>query len=156
MKLTPFAHPLKTLCLHRRTYSYIYVIYIYVIYMLYIYVFIYLFIHSFLGVVVVYHPNFAMKHLLLIQLHYTDVIMNTMASQITSLTVVYSIVYSDSRSKKTSKFRVTGLCVGNSPGPVNSPHKGPVTRKMFPFDDVIMESHPVLPESVLKLSIILI
>ena len=42
------------------------------------------------------------------------------------------------RSKKTSKFRVTGLCVGNSPGSVNSPHKGPVTRKMFPFDDVIM------------------
>ena len=42
------------------------------------------------------------------------------------------------RSKKTSKLRVTGLCVGNSPGPVNSPHKGPVPRKMFPFDDVIM------------------
>ena len=41
-------------------------------------------------------------------------------------------------SKKTSKLRVTGLCVGNSPGPVNSPHKGPVTWKMFPFDDVIM------------------
>ena len=43
------------------------------------------------------------------------------------------------RSKKTSKLRVTGLCEGNSPGPVNSPHKGPVTRKMFPFDDVIMK-----------------
>ena len=44
------------------------------------------------------------------------------------------------RSKKSSKLRVTGLCVGNSTGPVNSPHKGPVTRKMFPFDDVIMRS----------------
>ena len=44
------------------------------------------------------------------------------------------------RSKKTSKLRVTGLCAGNSPGPVNSPHKGPVTRKMLPFDDVIMDS----------------
>ena len=43
------------------------------------------------------------------------------------------------RSKKTSKLRVTGLRVGNSPGPVNSPHKGPVTQKMFPFDDVIMK-----------------
>ena len=41
-------------------------------------------------------------------------------------------------SKKTSKLRVTGLCVGNSPVPVNSPHKGPVTRNMLPFDDVIM------------------
>ena len=36
------------------------------------------------------------------------------------------------RSKKTSKLRVTGLCAGNSP------HKWPVTRKMFRFDDVIM------------------
>ena len=44
------------------------------------------------------------------------------------------------RSKKTSNLRVTGLCAGNSPGPVNSPHKGPVTRKMFPFDDVIMHT----------------
>ena len=42
------------------------------------------------------------------------------------------------RSWKTSKLRVTGLCVGKSPGPVNSPNKGPVTRKMFPFDDVIV------------------
>ena len=47
--------------------------------------------------------------------------------------------YSDADQRKTSKLRVTGLCVGNSPGPVNSPHKGPVTRKMFPFDDVIMK-----------------
>ena len=43
------------------------------------------------------------------------------------------------RSKKTSKLRVTGLCAGNSLGPVNSPHKWPVTRKMSPFDDVITE-----------------
>ena len=42
------------------------------------------------------------------------------------------------RSKKTSKLRVTGLCVENSAGSVNSPHEGLVTRKMFPFDDVIM------------------
>ena len=48
------------------------------------------------------------------------------------------------RSKKTWKLRVTGLCVGNSPGPVNSPHKGPVTRKMFPFDDVIMRNQSCL------------
>ena len=42
------------------------------------------------------------------------------------------------RSKKTSKLCVIGHCAGNSPVPVNSPHKGPVTRKMVPFDDVIM------------------
>ena len=40
--------------------------------------------------------------------------MTTMASQITSLTVAYSIVYSD--ADQTSKLRVTGLCAGNSPG----------------------------------------
>ena len=71
-------------------------------------------------------------------LHYTDVIMTTMVSQITSLTVVYFKRLFRRRAKKTSKLCVTGLCVGNSPGPVNSLHKGPVTRKMFPFDDVIM------------------
>ena len=64
------------------------------------------------------------------------------------------------RSKKTSKLGVTGLCVGNSPRPVNSPHKGPVTRKMFPFDGVIMtglahsSDNPDFP-SLPSLSIIL-
>ena len=51
--------------------------------------------------------------------HYNNLIMGVMASQITSLTVVYSTVYSRRRSKKTSKLR----------WPVNSPHKGPVTWK---------------------------
>ena len=40
------------------------------------------------------------------------------------------------RSKKTSNLRVTGFCARNSP--VNSPHKWPVTRKIVPFDDVII------------------
>ena len=35
------------------------------------------------------------------------------------------------RSKKTSKLRVTGLCAGNSPGPVNSPRKGQWRGKCF-------------------------
>ena len=42
------------------------------------------------------------------------------------------------RSKKTSKLRVTGLCAGSHRRPVNFSHKLPVTRKMFPFNDVIM------------------
>ena len=84
--------------------------------------------------------------------HYGDVIMGTIASQITSLTIVYSTVYSG-RSKKTSKLRVTGLCVGNSPGTGEFPAKWPVTRKMFPFDDAIMRlfrerSSPALLESI--------
>ena len=31
--------------------------------------------------------------------------------------------------------------------PVNSPHKGPVTRKMFPFDDVIMKRRQSMPQT---------
>ena len=58
------------------------------------------------------------------------------------------------RSKKTSKLRVTGLCVGNTPGPLNSPHKGPGTRKMFPFDDVIMKFNRQWPTKSGALTII--
>ena len=46
--------------------------------------------------------------------HHSDETMGAMASQITSLTIVYSTVYSGA-DKKTSKLRATGLCVGNSP-----------------------------------------
>ena len=67
-------------------------------------------------------------------IHYNDGIISAMASQITSLTIVYS----RRRSKKTSKLSVTGLFWGIHRWPMNCPHKGPVTRKMFPFDDVIM------------------
>ena len=55
--------------------------------------------------------------------HYSDVIMGSMASQITSITIVYSAVYSGADIKKTSKLRVTGLCAGYPPGPLTSPHK---------------------------------
>ena len=50
------------------------------------------------------------------------------------------------KSKKTSNLRVTGLCAGNSPGPVNSPHKWTLTRNRFPFDDVIVTS-VIIPAS---------
>ena len=69
--------------------------------------------------------------------HYNDVIMGAMASQITSLTFVYSTVYSG-RSKKTSNSASLAFVRGIHWLPVNSPHKWPVTRKRFPYDDVIM------------------
>ena len=72
--------------------------------------------------------------------HYDDVIMTTMASQITSLTIVYSIVYSDADQRKYQSSASLTFVWGIHRGPVNSPHKWPVTRKMFPFDDVIMEN----------------
>ena len=58
----------------------------------------------------------------------------TVASQITSLTIVYSGI--DQRKHKCSAWLV--FARGIHRWPVNYPHKGPVTRKMFSFDDVIM------------------
>ena len=64
--------------------------------------------------------------------------MSTIASQITSLTIVYSNVYSGVDQRKHQSSASLAFVRGIHRGPVNSPHKGPVTRKMFPFDDVIM------------------
>ena len=72
-------------------------------------------------------------------LHYSDVIMGMIASQITSLTIVYSTVYSDTDQSKHQSSGSLAFVWGIQRGPVNSPHKWPVTRKMFSFDDVIME-----------------
>ena len=70
--------------------------------------------------------------------HYNDVIMSLIASQITSLTIVYSTVSSDADQRKHQSSASLAFVRGIHRGPVNSPHKWPVTRKMFPFDDVIM------------------
>ena len=68
-------------------------------------------------------------------------IMGTIASQITSLTIVYSTVYSDADQRKHQSSVSLAFVWGIHRGPVNSPYKWPVTRKMFPFDDVIMGAH---------------
>ena len=72
-------------------------------------------------------------------LHYNDVIMSPIASQFTSLTIVYSTVYSGADQRKHQSSASLAFVRGTHRWPVNSPHKGPITRKMFPFDDVIME-----------------
>ena len=64
--------------------------------------------------------------------------MSAMASQITSLTIVYSIVYSGADQSVHQSFASLAFVQGIHRWPVNSPHKGPVTGKMFPFEDVIM------------------
>ena len=72
------------------------------------------------------YKNLTIWHVALaafIRTHYSHTIISVMAFQI--------------RSKKTSKLRVTGILRGICRWPVNSPHKVPVTRKMFAFDDVI-------------------
>ena len=64
--------------------------------------------------------------------------MGTVASQITNLTSVYSTVYSDTDQRKHQSSASLAFVWGIHRVPVNSPHKWPVTRKMFPFYDVIM------------------
>ena len=66
--------------------------------------------------------------------------MGAIASQITSLTIVYSTVYSDADQRKHQSSAPLAFVQRIHQGPVNSPHKWPVTRKMFPLDDVIMKS----------------
>ena len=70
--------------------------------------------------------------------HYNDIIMGTIASQLTSLTIVYSTVYSDADQRKHQSSTSLAFVRGIHWGPVNSPHKWPVMGKMFPLDDVIM------------------
>ena len=69
---------------------------------------------------------------------YGDVIMTTIASQITSLTIVYPTFYSGADQSKHQSSASLAFVWGIHRGPVNSPHKRPVTRKIFPVDDVIM------------------
>ena len=67
--------------------------------------------------------------------------MDAMTSQITGVLIVYLVVYSvaDHADQRKHQSSVSLAFVwGIHRSPVNFPHKGPVTRKMFPFDDVIM------------------
>ena len=64
--------------------------------------------------------------------------MGAMASQITSLTIVYSNVYSSTDEQKHQNSVSLAFVRGIHRWPVTSPHNGPVTRKMLPFDDVII------------------
>ena len=70
--------------------------------------------------------------------HYNDVIMIAIASKITNLTIVYSTVHPGADKRKHQSSASPAFARGIHRWPVNSPHKWPVTRKMFPFDDVIM------------------
>ena len=63
---------------------------------------------------------------------YCDVIVSAIASQITSVSIVYSTVWSVTNQRWHQSSASLAFVV-------NSPHKGPVTREMFPFDDVIMQ-----------------
>ena len=73
-------------------------------------------------------------------MHYSDVIMSATASQIIGVSIVYSIFCSSADQRKHQSSVSLGIVTGIRGSAVDSPHKGPVTRKMFLFDDVIMSS----------------
>ena len=70
--------------------------------------------------------------------HYSNIIMSAMVSQIISLTIVYWIVYSGADQRKHHSSASLAFVRGIHRWPVNSPHKGPVTRSVFPFDGVVV------------------
>ena len=66
--------------------------------------------------------------------------MSAMASQITSVSIVYSTACSGTDQRKHQSSASLAFLGGIHRWPVNSPHKWPITRKMFPLDDVIMKN----------------
>ena len=78
--------------------------------------------------------------------HFNDVIMSVMAALFTGLSVIYSIVFCSAvDQRKHQSSSLLAFVRGIHRWPVNSPHKGPVNRKMFPFDDFIILMPICLP-----------
>ena len=86
--------------------------------------------------------------------HYTDVIMSAMTSQITSVSTVYTTIFSGTDQRNHQNSASLAFVRGIHRWPVNSPHKEPVTRKMFPFDDIIMSiyAHMYTDDDVITIS----
>ena len=82
--------------------------------------------------------------------HYNDVIMSAIASQITGVSIVCSTVGSDTDQRKHQSSAALAFVRWLYRWQVNSPHKRPVTRIMFPFDDVIMRNANTCPTPVLR------
>ena len=76
--------------------------------------------------------------LLMVPIHYNDVIMSALASQFTSGSIVCSTVGSGADQRKHQSSASLAFVRGIHQWPGNSPHKGPLTQKMYPFDNVII------------------
>ena len=77
------------------------------------------------------------RKVLCVLFHYSDVVMSAMALQISDVSIACSTVGSGAERKHQSSVSLAFVW-GTHRWPVDSPHKGPVTRKMLPFDDLIM------------------
>ena len=84
------------------------------------------------------------------RLHYDDVKKNATTSQITSLMIIYSTVYSGADQRKHQSSASLAFVRGIHRWLVNSPHKGPLTRKMFPLDYGIIVSDLLICKHVTK------
>ena len=73
------------------------------------------------------------------KIRYSDVIMSAMASQITSVSIAWSTVCLGVDQRKHQSSTSLAFARGIHGWSVVSHHEGPVTRRMFPFDDVIMQ-----------------
>ena len=67
--------------------------------------------------------------------------MSTMSSQITSVSIVYLSICSGPDQRKHQSSVSLAFVRGIHRWPVNSPHKGPVMRKMFSFDESSWKFH---------------
>ena len=79
--------------------------------------------------------------------------MGVVASEITSLTILYLTVYLGADQRKHQSSASLTFVRGIHRWSVNSPHKGPVTQKMLPFYDVIMNYDDSIPKLINYLSI---
>ena len=102
--------------------------------------------------------SYAFIHMLgIMRSHYDDVIISAMASQTISVSIVCSTVCWGANQRKYRSSASLVFVRGIHRWPVDSHHKGPVTRKMFPFDDVIMIPGlpvPSLPVAIFEMSAI--
>ena len=71
--------------------------------------------------------------------HYSDVMMSAMVSQTTTVSIVCPTVGSGSEQRKHQSSASLAFVWGIHGRPVNSSNRRPVTRKVFPFDDVIVD-----------------
>ena len=83
--------------------------------------------------------GYDIPHWFSIMTHYNDVIMSAMGSEITGVSIVYSLVCSGADQRKHQSSASLAFGRGIHRSAVNSPHKGPITQKIFSFDDVIMD-----------------
>ena len=70
--------------------------------------------------------------------HYNDVIMSVIASQITGVAIICSAICSGADQRKHQSSASLAFVMVIHRWPVNSPHKWPVSGKMFLFDDVLV------------------